>query len=182
MPDLGPSPAPQVLDAAQTEALRLAEQDRLWAGVTGQYTDATRPADTFAGYLDDSQRLASMKKCITDAGLKLDTGTDASGTVVDYGASTTTREESIASFSCQTAFRSAPSTPPSSDQLGYMYDYLTEFLVPCYAANGIANQPAPSRTQFVALWPNQGWFPTSGSALMGTELDTQLNAACPPAR
>jgi hypothetical protein len=64
--------------------------------------------------------------------------------------------------------------------LGYLYDYFTKFLVPCYEANGIENVPAPTRAEFVSLWPNQNWYPSMGDVPMGSEMENQLNAACPP--
>jgi hypothetical protein len=180
MPDLGPSPAPQLLDAARLEALRLSAGDHRWQQLTAQYPDATRPKDLFAGYLDAGPRLAGLKNCFTDAGLKTETGTDAMGNVVTYGASTTNQQGAVAQFSCINTFSTAPVAPPTPEILGYLYDYFTKFLIPCYEANGIQNPPAPTRTEFVTLWPNQRWFPSTGSSPMGTDSESQLNAACPP--
>jgi hypothetical protein len=61
-----------------------------------------------------------------------------------------------------------------------MYDYLTQFLVPCYEANGIENPPPPPREDFIASWGNLIWFPDMSSLPMDSPEAIAIAEACPP--
>lgn len=180
MPDLGPSPAPVPLSDDEVERMRLEQEDAAWAAVLMTYPDAVRPQVTFEGYLTASDRVEVMSACYTAAGLPLNLGKDGRGTVVSVGANVRTEAEAISQFSCQAAHPHRPVPPPSHEQLGYIYDYLVRFLVPCYELNGIVNPPPPPRDDFVSNWPNQGWFPSTGIMPMSMEADAALMEACPP--
>ena len=70
------------------------------------------------------------------------------------------------------------SGPPNEAQLGWIYDYFTEYYGPCFEANDIVVPPAPSRAEFIANWPNPGWFPSDDRAVADPERDAALAEAC----
>jgi hypothetical protein len=177
MPDIGPSPAPDDLDAEELERLRLAEQDANWSSVARQYPTAVRPDVAFAGYTDMGDYIDALDACYVRSGLVLGTMTDEVGTSTRSGVSPDTEEGAVKAFTCRAEVAVEPH-PMNAAQLGYLYDYLSRFLAPCYAANGIANPPAPSREDFVAKWPRQNWFPEMGP-VFGTPAAAPLIAACP---
>ena len=176
MPDLGPSPAPDELTEEQREALRMGYQDQFWQNVVAQYPDAVRPADPFTGYTAADDMQDALNACYVSQGLTLGTTIDAEGNSSPGGAEAGTEQESIGMFLCHAKI-TGPTQPPNDAQLGYIYDYLTEFLVPCYEANGIENPAPPTREEFIANWPNQNWFPMTG--LFGEDRDYAVNKACP---
>jgi hypothetical protein len=178
MPDLGPSPAPDELTDAEREAVRMGYQDQFWQGVMSQYPDAVRPADPFTGYTAPDDMQNALNECFLSQGLTLGTTIDAEGNSSPGGAEASTEQQSIGMFLCHARI-TGPTQPPNDAQLGYIYDYLTEFLVPCYEANGIQNPAPPTREEFVATWPHQNWFPSTG--LFGDEREYAVNRACPSA-
>jgi hypothetical protein len=178
MPDLGPSPAPAVLDPEGTEKLRLEEQDRQWESVTITYPDATRPADPFQQYRDSIDSV-ELTDCFAAAGLQVDIGTTADGSG-RTGISVSPEDESqaISAYECWAAYPSTPIAPMTTEQLDYLYSYLTQYLVPCYEANGVTVPEAPPRDDFVSNWPDQGWFPSTGEARITAEKDQAINETC----
>ncbi|PPI00065.1 hypothetical protein C5C95_05685 [Rathayibacter sp. AY1B7] len=178
MPDLGPSPAPTPLAPDEQEQLRIQEQDRQWEGVLAGFPDATRPADPFQEYRDPNDSTALLG-CLTAAGLTVDLGSNAAGGgPVSIMTSASTEAESVAAFTCWSSYPTTPVVPMTSEQIDYLYSYLTEYLVPCYEANGIENPDAPSRTDFIDQWPNQGWFPSTSEAWLTDDEQEAIDEAC----
>ncbi|MEL4317463.1 hypothetical protein WJX64_00445 [Leifsonia sp. YIM 134122] len=178
--DLGPAPASDALSDEQIEALRVQNQEQNWQDVLKRFPDAVRPDVTFAGYLTPADDIvAVMTPCYTAFNIELEHGSTVDGKVVSVGPANLDEQGEIASYVCRSTHPSKPIAPMNTAQKEWLYRYLTEFLAPCFAANGIENPPAPSRTDFVAQWPNQGWWPTSGNAPMGTDQDLALQRACP---
>jgi len=176
MPDLGPSPAPDELTDEQREALRLERQDDHWQSVAQQSPDAVRPVVDFAGYTADDDLQDALNECYLSKGLTLGIMIDEEGNESPGGVESSTQKGAIDIFVCNSLIVGAYQ-PPNDAQLGYIYDYPTEFLVPCYEANGIENPAPPTREEFVANWPNQNWFPMTG--LFGDDREYAVNAACP---
>lgn len=180
MPDLGSEPTMPPPTDAGAESQRIVDQDDHWrADVLRQYPDAARPEVTFAGYPADADRVAVMSACYTAAGVRFGLGTDENG-VSAISFETNSEAEAIAAFVCQAKNPVRPGAKPDARVLGWFYDYLTQFLAPCYAANGISNPPPPTREYFIFNYPNQGWWPSQGTMPMGTPEDEALNEACPP--
>lgn len=178
MPDLGPSPAPVPLTDATKEALRLANLDAQWQSVVASFPEAVRPEVGSFDYLAPAARAAALAPCYADAGVEFSEGSDESGTVIGLSASITDQADATAIYLCDAAYPTQPVAPPSPEILGYLYDYFTEFVVPCYEANGIDNPPAPSREDYVALWPNQNWYPSMGIDPDSPE-GVAIEEACP---
>ena len=184
MPEFAPWPTGDPFTDADIEAARVAEAEREWQGILAAYPDAVRPDVAFEAYVTNENRVEVTRACFEAAGLPIDegrTGTDPDDPVVSIGTSATTVEERIALYTCRVAHpERRTSGPPNAEQLGWIYDYLTEYSVPCYEANGIVVPPAPPREEFVANWPNQGWYPSVGDhpMAMDAEWDAALSKAC----
>lgn len=182
LPDLGAAPAGDPpLTEAESEEARLDEAEQSWQLVLQRYPNAVRPDVVFAGFVTDDTRVETMRECYAAAGLPVDEGRDTGGRVVSIGTTTTNEAEAIAQFACATAHPSKTVFPgPNAAERGWFYDYLTTFTVPCLAANGIESDAPPSREEFVANWPNQGWYPSVGMSA-DAEWDAALEKACPSA-
>lgn len=178
--DLGAEPASDILSDSEIEALRVQYEDQAWSDLLLRFPDAVRPGVHFAGYVSETDdRVAIMTACYEPYGIPLDHGTIADGTVVSVGPSGDSEEEELAGFVCRSEHPSRPTAPLNTAQKVWVYRYLTEFLAPCYAANGIENPPPPSREDFVAKWPNQNWWPSSGNMPLDGDADAALQKACP---
>lgn len=178
MPDLGPSPAPVPLSDVDRETLRLANLDAQWQSVVSMFPDAKRPDVEFAAYLSEADRAEKLAPCYTESGIKYSEGTDENGTVVGLSPSIIDEASAVAIFLCDAAYPHQLVAPPSPEILGYLYDYFTKFVVPCYEANGITNNPAPTREAFITQWPNQNWFPSMGDVADTADGDA-IETACP---
>lgn len=71
----------------------------------------------------------------------------------------------------------------NADQLGLLYDYRVEWLVPCLESFGLAPQDGPEKTTFVNEWPNaesesRRWHPED--AAIGSDNLDDILRACPP--
>jgi hypothetical protein len=178
MPDLGPSPTPVPLSEDERRALTLGYEDQDWQTVVARYPDAVRPEVRFDGYTDGSSRIDALETCYEASGVPVERGTDEDGNLAAINDRSGSKEQAVAGFACRSALPSTPSPPPTDAMLGYIYDYLTQFLAPCYEANGMENPPPPSRADFIANFPNQNWWPAGpwdGSWAEGHSVDD----ACP---
>lgn len=182
MPDIGPSPAPAPQTAAETAQLLQDAADRLWQEVAvSSYPGAARPQTDFVAYITDATQKKLVGGCLSDHGVSVSYAEAVAGSKHPGPTLATpdirNEKDAVASYSCMVAYPYRPSSPLTPEQVGWLYDYLTEFSVPCYRANGIDVAPAPSRAEFIANWPGQGWNP--GSEVTDDKIDA-MNDACPP--
>lgn len=180
MPEFAPWPASDPFTDADVEAARIAEADRDWQVVLMRYPDAVRPEVAFE-YVTEANRVDVRRACFEGAGLPIEEGRSGStdGPVVSVNATTTTTAQEVAAYTCRVAHPDKrTSGPPNAEQLGWIYDYLTEYYGPCLAENAIEVPPAPPRDEFVANWPNQGWFPSNTRPMPDPEWDAALSEAC----
>lgn len=187
MPDWAPYPeSDPPLTEAQSEAKRLEDADARWQAVLASYPDAVRPADAFAGYVTDENRVEVFRECYEAGGLQVDEGRSAGNTdgppdSIGWSGSGS-EAELIAAYTCDTAHPTKITSPgPNDAELGWIYDYLTEFYAPCLAANGIEVPEPPGREVWVDTYPGFVWFPSVGDdeRFMDREMDAALREACP---
>lgn len=182
MPDLGPSPAPAPQTPAQPKQLRLARVEQQWQQLLLQYPSAVRPHVAFQGYITDATEMTVMKACFTEQNVPIGYGYPVGAKKGDkptsVGGETSDEQEAVGLYICSVEHPYTPNSPMTPQQLGWSYDYFTEFLVPCYEANGFAVPPAPSRADFIAKWPNQNWFPSAGS-IADPDRAAAVAKACP---
>ncbi|MDO4792139.1 MAG: hypothetical protein Q3999_06620, partial [Buchananella hordeovulneris] len=71
----------------------------------------------------------------------------------------------------------------SPEQLGILYDYWSEYYVPCMNAHSVHVDPPPvSREVFIADFiekPSDRWWPTDATAMMDREARAKLEKTCP---
>lgn len=187
MPDWAPYPeSDPPLTEAQSEAKRLADADARWQAVLASYPDAVRPEDAFAGHVTDENRVEVLRECYEAGGLQVDEGRTAGNTdgppdSISWSGSGS-EAELIAAYACDTAHPTKITDPgPNDAELGWVYDYLTEFYAPCLAANGIEVPEPPGRDIWVETYPGFVWFPSAGNdeRFMEREMDAALQEACP---
>jgi len=158
---LGAVPEGEPMTPERTADFITRSLDRQWEGVVAQYPDAIRP-EVAAEVINDVNGEA-FRACMAP---------------VEGGG----RESALAAYICSARFPSAPSGMLTHDQAGYLYDYWTGFVMPCYAENGYPlEQSPPARADFVAEWPFQNWSPRPTS-LGGEELIAafeELDLLCP---
>lgn len=176
-PDIGEFPAAEDLADEEIEGLRLAEIDSLWESVAHAYPGAVRPNVAVESFVSEQDVVTLRTGCFADAGVPVENGIDGDGRILSVGAGFGTEAAALAEYTCQTRLPLRPYVPPTDEQVSYIYDYLTQFVLPCYAANGIQNADPPAKAQFVADWPDQGWYPDD-KAEMGSEREAALIKAC----
>ncbi|MGO4105090.1 hypothetical protein AB4Y63_14145 [Leifsonia sp. YAF41] len=180
MPDIGPSPTAPPLSPEEKERQRVASQDALWGTVLATYPTAQRPEVSFTEYLTDDNRLEVRSSCFAAAGLKVETGSNADGVVLSVSPQPTNEAEAVSAFVCDAEHPNEPFPLPNDAVLSWVYDYLTQFLAPCYAANGVEYPAPPTKEDFVAQWPNQNWFPSIREQI-GMAQEEAIYKACPTA-
>jgi hypothetical protein len=115
-------------------------QDYRWTIVTRSYPDAVRPAVTVVDTTG-----ADVASCMSDGVLS--------------------EQSALSDYVCLAQNPPVPRAMLSDDQAGYLYDYWTRFLVPCYEANDHPiDESPPARNDFVARWPFQEWSPRPSTA------------------
>ena len=186
MPDLAPYPEPDPpLTEAESEAKRLEDADMQWQGVLATYPDAIRPEVVFEGYVTDENRNDVMRACYEAAGLQIDEGRtsgNTDGPPDSIGWTGTGEAQVVAGYACDTAHSTKITSPgPNDAELGWIYDYLTDFYGPCLSANGIEVPDPPRRDVWVETWPGYIWFPSVADdpRFLERELDAALQEACP---
>lgn len=178
MPDLGPSPAPgPPPGAAQLEKLRVADADANWALVTAKYPAAIRPDASFTAFLPTDEQQQAMIGCLRDGGVPVDAPSGGA-----YMIEIPDQKTALTNYACQVVYPIKPISPPSPAQLGYIYDHLTRFIVPCDQAHGYTSPQAPSRDYFIAHWPHQDWFPSPDTWDSGAPDGDAISKACPPTK
>ncbi|WP_157802216.1 hypothetical protein [Diaminobutyricimonas aerilata] len=177
-----PQPPAYTEEEARAAAARRA--DEFWTQqVLPAHPDAVRPEGGFIAWLDEEDVSATSPyaTCLQERGMRVTVGETAPGEKAGYSYSGLPSTESdVAHFYCgQVAYPMRPHPRETPEQLAYMYDYLTEFLVPCLEAHGHEQQPAIDRDRFIAEWPRQGWYPAS-EMTGDPEKDADIAAICPP--
>lgn len=179
MPDLGPRPTSEPLSDAEAEQKRIELADLHWDTVIAQYPEAVRPEVAFEGFITPEAHFETMRTCLEDSGVEIALGMSADGEPAGFEIIEPTVETSIAYYACEVSHPVRPSAEAGDAELRWAYDYLTRFVVPCYEANGIENEPAPSREEWVAAWPEYLWMPSTGDVPLDPELQAAIDAACP---
>lgn len=186
MPELAPYPeSDPPLTEAESEMKRLEETERRWQGVLAVYPEAVRPEVTFEGYLTDEDRNEVMRACYEAAGLHVEesrTAENTDGPPDSIGWSGDGEADVVAAYACDAAHPTRIADPgPNDAELGWIYDYLTDFYAPCLAANGIAVPEPPGRDIWVDTWPGYVWFPSVGDdpRFWDPEMEAALREACP---
>lgn len=153
--ELGPFPPSTPLSADEQEAALVAADDSYWAQVLAVHPDAERPAVDRVKAIQSSEYASIQKECMRSEGQVVP---ETSGEAFGWEFNITLAGD-LAWYTCAVRYPAAPRPPLTPAQLGYFYDYLTQFTAPCLDALGSKADTPPSRNDFVTKWPNQRWFP-----------------------
>lgn len=126
-----------------------------------------------------------MAACLRDAGFNA----VGAGTMIEYpdgiGPSQQTAFQ-LADYECTAKYTLHPkfTQPYTEEQFGLLYDYWTEWLVPCLNELGIESVSAPTRETFVAraVQGSLAWDPfgaAEASFSSSPEKNVELRDRCP---
>ena len=168
---LGPLPPDEPPSAERMAGFRQTLSDMAWNAISSSYPDAVRYTGP-ATYLPDAQVNSAVEDCVAQQGLALPEGGTSDEALV--------KASSLARYVCTQQFVVERGPGLSERQVAYLYDYQTEFVLPCYSEKGYPVLTPPiARAEYVAKWPFQYWSPEpSRIDAMGVEYD-QLNLMCP---
>ena len=169
--ELGPYPTPAPLTESERDAQLSEGSDREWAEVLTSFPDAIRPDVEVIETVSTNEYRDKRRACLTEAGETIAPG--------DEWEPDGTEASAILGYVCAVEFPITPGRPFSDLELGYLYDFLTGFTVPCMSARGYETDPPISREAFVTKWPNQNWYPYPGGLELMAEESEQLLAECP---
>jgi hypothetical protein len=164
VPDVPPSPAELASDRR-----RLADEQ--WANALASFPGLARPDAEFVEALDSAEQAVRVAACADAAS---ESARNAAGT-------TDPAAIRVAQYVCGVQYPVATGGGISDVQTAYVYDYWTGFVLPCYDAAGYdVSGAVPTKEDFVAAWPNQGWAPWNAVA-DGPPLDVldELDIPCP---
>lgn len=144
-----PAPDPPFTEDQAHEAAA-AQADQQWGFLLKQYPEAVRPGDTFMHWGTSND--PDIAACMVAAGGTPETGVSANGVTSTGYSGPDSVGYAVATFDCEMVSYPVRQSPwPSTAQLGYYYDYLTHYLVPCYLAHGAKIDPGmPKREEFIA--------------------------------
>lgn len=169
---LGPYPAESPWSQTDKEATWAVVADDLWAAAISRHPQLARPVVAAEREIDAGEIDTYLRPCLEGSGIDLGSYSALEWMPVAEG-------DYVAWYTCRVKFPLLSSAPPNDEQVGYLYDYFTQFVVPCLEANGSAIDSAPSRDTFVREWPNQDWFPEPTTSAPGTAEYASASAVCP---
>ena len=168
---LGPLPADEETSPERLAAFRQSQSDRAWLAVSLQYPDAVRVTEK-PTYLPSAEARAAADTCLAESGSELPEGGTDDQSLVEAHV--------VAQYVCQQRFVDDRGPGLSEKQVAYLYDYQTQFVLPCYEEKGHpATTPAIPRDEYIAKWPFQYWAPEPSKIDMMTVEYDQLNLMCP---
>ncbi len=175
--ELGAPPSEAAEDTDRRDRIYQHQVDSQWAEVLRRFPSAVRPTLPAPTYVDQTEQGLLINDCLTASGFDPVT-VDPFG-AVPWTSPAADEGAVVAYFDCYAHYPVSSGTP-SDEQLGYAYDYYTLYLQPCYVSHGIAVEPAISREQYIAEWPYQNWYPSTGDAVLDEDETLLLNRDCPP--
>ncbi len=172
---LGAWPEGHQRDPIALERIRIGAANERWAQLKLAWPEAERPDYEFVGYLEPDDLYEAIHRCLLAAGVRSEFS--HSGGIRWEIAS---QEDAIAIYVCSTRYEREPVTRLTADQVGYLYDYMVQFQMPCLEGLGIAVPTPPSRERFVEEWPSPGWDAEAALAVTSQGFAEHVREACPP--
>jgi len=156
---LGPVPRSEPFTPEGEVAALAADADFRWQTVTHFFPDEPRPPHTVIHIAEDGDYVESILPCFESRGVPVTLTAGNRG----YGSDSNSREDLVNEYLCEVEYPGRPQPPFSATQLAYIYDYFVQFKAPCLDRLGYDIMPpvnAPTKEDFIAKWPRQGWNPT----------------------
>lgn len=123
----------------------------------------------------------TMANCLTKAGFTA----EAVGQAWEFPDGIPASQESaynLTEYRCYAQYSLHPkyTVDWTDDQLGLVYDYDYESLVPCLTTHGITTTPAPTRATFIAGWrTGDRWEPFQQAVITNPDRERELTEICP---
>jgi hypothetical protein len=171
---LGPVPRDGAMSAKDVDAVLKSMADWDWQNLTAQYPDAVRPDVDVIRVLEGHERSAVQVDCLVARGIDARV---SSGDSYTYSGST--EAEMLSVYRCAVEYPTRPPHELTTRQVGYFYDYLVQFAVPCLERLGYEQTTPPLREKFVDAWPEQIWSADAGP-VTSSKTSRAVAAACPP--
>lgn len=169
------------LTADELDALRQYRAEGLWAA-TGLYPDQ-RPANPPVTTVSAEELPYAYVKCMNIAGFD-DYAVQDDGYSVTGNDGESSELERLTNYLCAMSFdvEGEFESMPNASQIGYLYDYYAQTLVPCLAAHGYPPDRVPTRTEFEAqgaTW--HPYFAMHADEWLELFADRSMLIECPPA-
>ncbi|TFD56751.1 hypothetical protein E3T39_15555 [Cryobacterium suzukii] len=165
------------LDVAGQEQL-----DWEWDRVLRESPDAERPEIDIVRFTDSDDWAITMESCMHDLGWP-DMRATADGGVESGGIQKSQAgAHALAWYTCNAKYPMDPkfNVPLNDERLGKLFDYFTDELQPCLAAEGYDTPEAPSRETFIDTYAETGgWNLYEGVAGGGQSEWNTINKKCP---
>lgn len=142
-----PAPEPG-LTTEEKDAIREKQTEGLWAA-TGLYPDQ-RPASPPVTVVSLDDWAAAYVKCMNVAGFPSYEVTEGGGFTYEPSEGDDSELERLSIYLCQMSFELEGQFDNrySAAQIGYLYEYYSEELVPCMASRGFPVAGGPTRYEF----------------------------------
>ena len=169
--EIGPYPTPEPLSESDRQALLEEQIDNAWAELLLAYPSAERPDVEVIATVSGEEYRDARRDCLRDLGEIV--GDD------DDWEPDATEASALLGYTCDAQYPIAPGPPVTDDEIGYLYDFLITFTVPCLERLGMENPAPPSRSDFVSKWPQQHWWPKAEGVEMGSPEEIAVYDTCP---
>ncbi len=127
----------------------------------------------------------TVSSCLTDAGFEAQPASDGG---IDFGEGVPQSQMSaffLAEYTCESMYTLDPvySQDWTTDQLNLIFDYWTQFYLPCIEAHGVSvdMSSVPSKESWVAAFhtsERSDWWPDNALQSTPTTQQTEIRKAC----
>jgi len=142
-------------------AQRLQERaDSSWETLRSLEPGLPRPNATLERVVEGDDWVRAQAACLQQAGVDVRViGVDEDLRLSDYTAPSAT------SYACDVRFPMRPQSPLTTEALAYLHAYYVDFLIPCFASEGAADEgDVPDLARFIARErAGDPWFPEASS-------------------
>ncbi|WP_104129361.1 hypothetical protein [Cryobacterium sp. N21] len=165
------------LDVAGQEQL-----DWEWERVLRESPDAVRPMIDIVRFVDNDDWGTARESCMHDLGWPDVRATADGGLESGMIQNSQAGAHALAMYTCNAKYPMDPkyNVPLTDERLGELFDYFTDELQPCLAAEGYDTPAAPSRETFIDTYAETGgWNLYEGVAGNGQSEWNAINKKCP---
>jgi len=129
---------------------------------------------------------SALAACMTDAGFRAEGDALGGVSFLEETPQSQAKAFNLAYYTCSAAYPLDPVflTEWTADQLGLLYDYWEQYLVPCLAAHDVVVDQSrkPTREAYVARFhtaERTDWWPNDTLAMMPEDVRRAVEPSCP---
>lgn len=174
-------PAAPPMSRESREALLTADAAEARESLLGRFPDTSLPAVSLVRAVAPSEWASTIATCMTVEGF----ASNVEGNAVSTTPFPAAQEEAhaIATYTCRVSYPIDPvyRQPYGTEEIDYLYGYLTTDLTSCLAAAGYTTEAPPSRGTFAdGLSNGFEWSPFDTVRVTGDRAFAELLQICPP--